>query len=709
MRDPVDATDRASDRPRGCYGTGIRTSTGSRRLVGAYSATMNGSGRIAWAVSVGSGVVLAAGGLVLALDPATVSAGHFAVGVVLSSVWAGAAIALLRLAPGNLVGPSAGLVAVSIAVTTSRELLWQYLAVRPASAADVTWLMAALRESAVWLLVGLALLLLVFPDGCLPSSRWQGVPPALVAAAAAHHAWGMVDPTPFRPPLAAFTSPFGPLGGLVKAASVVAFVLLVAGLLACAVSPFVRYRGADRVRRAQLRWLAVAGIGVPGFVLVCLVEILVTAEPGWASLAVGLAALVGLPVTIAIAILRRELFDVDRALTAAVTYGLLSLVLGLTFTLAVVAGGLLLGRDSVVAAVAATAVTAATLRPVRSRLQRAVDRRLYPLQDAALVAIADLQRRIHDGEGEPEELESVLREVLRDPDLQVGCRGPTASRYLDAEGGVVDADGSVPVLLAGESIGILRPGRGSVSTELLRSVAAASAVIVEVVRLRLELANVLREVECSRARIVEAGDAERSRLERDLHDGSQQRLVTLGMALRVAQRQLPTGTIDVAALLDQTVAELGTAVAELRQLAHGLRPSNLDEGLHPALASLTYRAPVPVVLDVTDEPLPDQAATTLYFVASEAITNAVKHANATRIEVHVVRRDGRVRLRVSDDGCGGARHGDSRQAGNGGPVRGGGSGLLGLSDRVAAAGGHLAFQSPEGQGTVIEVELPCGS
>jgi signal transduction histidine kinase len=658
-----------------------------------------------------SGVVLAAGGLLLALDPAAVSAGHLAVGVMLTLVWAAAAVTIARLAPGNLVGPLAGMVALSIAVTTTRELLWQYLAVRPASAADATWLMAALRESAVWLLVGIALLLLLFPDGRLPSSRWRIVPPALVTAAAAHHAWGLVDPTPFRPPLEAFTSPFGPPGVLVEGASVAAFVFLVLGLLACAVSPFVRSRGADHVRRAQLRWLAVAGLGVPGFMLVCLGEILVTGEPRWASLAVGLVALAGLPVAIAIAILRRDLFDVDRALTSAVTCALLSLVLGLVFAGAVLAGGLLLGRDSVVTAVAATAVTAAALSPVRSWLQRAVDRRLYPRKEAALVAIAELQRRIHDGHGEPEELQSVLREALRDPDLRVGCRGPAASSYLDAEGRVVDPEGAVPVLLAGEPIGVLRPGGGPASAELLRSVASAGAVIVEVVRLRRELASALREVENSRSRMLHAGDEERRRIERDLHDGSQQRLVSLGMALRVAQRQLSTGEVDVAELLDQTVAELGTAVAELRQLAQGLRPSNLDEGLHPALASLAHRLPVSLVLDVTDEPLPDQVATTLYFLASEAITNAVKHANASRIDVRVVRCDGRVHLSVSDDGCGGATHGDFRQAGNGvgGSVRGSGSGLLGLSDRVATAGGQLALQSPRGGGTVIEVELPCGS
>ncbi|TYC22888.1 hypothetical protein FXF52_18310 [Micromonospora sp. MP36] len=186
----------------------------------------------------------------------------------------------------------------------------------------------------------------------------------------------------------------------------------------------------------------------------------------------------------------------------------------------------------------------------------------------------------------------------------------------------------------------------------------------------------------------------RVRLERDLHDGAQQRLVSLGMALRLAQRHLPE--TDVAGLLDQAVAELGTAVAELRQIAHGLRPSSLDEGLTYALTMLVRGVPLPVTLDIGGEPVPEELATTAYYVASEALANVVKHSAATSVHLRVSHTDGRLRVTIRDDGVGGAC------------VRPGG-GLAGITDRVAAAGGALTVAGRPGDGTLVEAVLPCGS
>ena len=236
-------------------------------------------------------------------------------------------------------------------------------------------------------------------------------------------------------------------------------------------------------------------------------------------------------------------------------------------------------------------------------------------------------------------------------------------------------------------------GSGPASAELLREVAGRCSTLVEVVRLRSEVALALREAQSSRARLVEIGYEERRRIERDLHDGAQQRLVSLGMQLRLAQRHLDDGTVDVDSLLDQSVAELGTAVAELRLIAHGLRPSSLDDGLPAALSNLVRSLPLTVDMDIDDGPLPDAVATTAYYVASEAITNAIKHAEATRIVLQVVRRDGLLLVRVTDDGRGGAQLG----------LR------SGLADRVAALGGSLHVASPRGQGTEVEAALPCAS
>lgn len=205
-----------------------------------------------------------------------------------------------------------------------------------------------------------------------------------------------------------------------------------------------------------------------------------------------------------------------------------------------------------------------------------------------------------------------------------------------------------------------------------------------------------RDIGSNRARLLHAGHAERRRLERDLHDGAQQRLVSLGMTLRLAQRHLHDATVDVNGLLDQSIAELGTALNELRQIAHGLRLSSLDDGLGPALMALTSGVPVPVTINVRADRLPDQIATTAYYVASEALANAVKHAQPGAIGVSVVRIGGQVSVQIRDDGCGGAR-----------PRAG--TGLAGLADRVAAAGGELRLFSPDGGGTVVEALLPCAS
>jgi signal transduction histidine kinase len=449
----------------------------------------------------------------------------------------------------------------------------------------------------------------------------------------------------------------------------------------------VRYRRATGMRREQLKWLTPAGIGLVSYPLVCGAEILITGDVGWVAVAVGVTALVLFPVAIGIGMLRHDLYDVDRVLAATITYALATVALIVVFAASMVTAGLLLGRGSAAAAAIATAACALVLSPLRRRLSRFVDDRFYPPRRAAQDAIAALQRRIHAGQAQPEELEATLRAALHDDDLRVGVRRPGSGRLVEAVGGGTQ----VPVVLAGEQIGVLASSRADAA--MLRLVAPLTGSLVEVIRLRAELADALREVRDSRLRIVQAGNAERVRLERDLHDGAQQRLVALGMAIRIAQLQ-PGSNVDD--LLERAVAELGTAVAELRQIAHGLRPASLDDGLQAALAGLTRSLPIPVRLHVEPVTLPDDLATTAYFVACEAVTNAAKHAEAASVAVHVDADDTAVRIRVEDDGCGGAA---ARP----------GSGLAGLADRVAALGGSLTLRSPAGGGTVIEAVLPCVS
>jgi signal transduction histidine kinase len=199
----------------------------------------------------------------------------------------------------------------------------------------------------------------------------------------------------------------------------------------------------------------------------------------------------------------------------------------------------------------------------------------------------------------------------------------------------------------------------------------------------------------SRARIVAAADQARRRIERDLHDGAQQRLVSLALQLRGVQADVPPGAGELAQRLEGVVTEVTGVLEELRELARGLHPAVLSEsGLGPALRALARRSAVPVSVDVqVAGRLPEPVETAAYYVVSEALTNAAKHAHASAAEVEVAAGDGVLQVRVRDDGSGGADFGH-------------GSGLVGLKDRIEALGGRIWLHSPPGAGTVVQIVLP---
>jgi signal transduction histidine kinase len=547
----------------------------------------------------------------------------------------------------------------------------------------------------LWLFIPAALLTLYFPDGkLLPGRRWRLVMVGLLFEGIAFTLLGSVGT--YEPPFEHVRHAFGQVP---KRYEFVGFVFLppfLGLLIASAVSVRVRYRSATPTVRAQLKWFVLAGATVPGTLLIIWGAVLLPGDPDLAPLGLILVYL-ALAAATAVAMLRHELYDVDRAISTTLTYSVLTVgVLGF-WTLASFVVAVALGGGSTVAAAALAALCAVSLAPLRRRVQRVVDRRFYPVRQRALAAIDDLRLRTHAGLARPDQLEQTLRDALGDPAMAVGYRSPDSADVVDATGLplAIDRGPAVPVLLGGQEVGVLLPGVPHAAS-LLRIVADASALLVEMVRLRLELGHALRDVESSRARLLRAGYEERRRVVNDLHDGAQQRLVSMGMSLRLAQRHLHDGTIDLDGLLDQSVAELATAVAELRQLAHGLRPSSLDDGLDSALHALTSRVPLPVDLDVRDGDLPDVVSTTAYYVASEGIANAIKHSDADRLSLDVIRVEGGLRVRVADNGRGGA-------------ALAGGAGLPGLTDRVAALGGSLSVHSPPGRGTVLEAVLPCAS
>ncbi|GLW96046.1 histidine kinase [Microtetraspora sp. NBRC 16547] len=646
-------------------------------------------------VLAGAGVALA----VLAADGGAMTALVTGVAFGLPSVVLGVVVAARR--PDSVVGLLLVLVGATAIWLGVSELY--PLAVTRRPDLPLSGLYVALSEGSwMFLYVPAGLLMLLFPDGRLPGPRWRWAAAGLLVVPVLFTFIVAFDPSPLPPPFESTPHVLRAPEAYMPVLSAVSIALLpvfLGLLIASAAAVVIRYRRAtDEVRRAQLKWFALGAGFLPLTLLLCWASYLFLGTPDLVVAGLALTAL-AIPSATAIAMLRHDLYDIDRAISAAVTYSLVTAILLAFYTAASFLVGLGAGRTSPAAAAAATAVCAAALSPLRIRLQRWADRRFYPVRQAVLTAVEELRGRTHAGRAQPEQLEETLRTALRDSMLRVGYRLPGTSTLVDAAGTPIDPAGAhvTEVRLGGHGIGAIVRGTTG-SRELLREVASASALLVEVVRLRIEVNRALDEAEASRTRLLHAGYEERRRLERDLHDGAQQRLVSLGMAIRLAQRHLTDGTVDVDDLLDRSVAELAAAVTELRQIAHGLRPSSLDDGLGNALAMLAGKAPVPVTLDVSaddlPDDLPDDVATTAYYVASEAMTNAVKHAGQAAIGIRVSRRGDRVTVQISDDGPGGATMRP-------------GAGLAGLADRVNAAGGVLRLTSPEGGGTLVEAVLPC--
>jgi signal transduction histidine kinase len=295
-----------------------------------------------------------------------------------------------------------------------------------------------------------------------------------------------------------------------------------------------------------------------------------------------------------------------------------------------------------------------------------------------------------------------LRTALRDPSLEVVYWVPEYERYADREGRAIElptSPGRATTLIDREDGTHVAALVHDVSLReepaLLEAVTAAAGFALENERLHAELRARLEELKGSRARIIEAAQAERQRLERDLHDGAQQRLVALSLELGLLEERF-AGDPDATAALEQTRREVAESLRELRELAQGIHPAVVTgHGLAVALKTLAARAQVPVRLTVDlDGRLPERQEVAAYYVVAESLTNTVKYARASSAAVDVRQADGRLLVEVVDDGVGGA---DTRA----------GSGLRGLADRVEALGGRLRVWSPAGGGTRVEAEIPC--
>ncbi len=319
-------------------------------------------------------------------------------------------------------------------------------------------------------------------------------------------------------------------------------------------------------------------------------------------------------------------------------------------------------------------------------------------------AVGHLATRI-DQARDWDEVQEAIREAVGDPSLELGCRQSADEVYRTAEGKPLEVPGpGSPRALAPIEIGESKGAAMLYDAELVddpglvEAATTAAGIAMHKHELEVELRTKLEELRASRERLVEASFEERRRLERNLHDGAQQRLVSLALELRLARAKLRSDPAAAGEMLGSVGDELERALGELRELARGIHPAVLsDRGLEAAVSSLASRAPFAVDLrSVPEERLPEGVESAAFFVVSEALANATKHSRAAHASIGVARANGWVTVEVSDNGVGGANLAN-------------GTGLRGLTDRITALDGQLEIYSPPGAGTLIRARIPCES
>ncbi|MGN6431562.1 MAG: histidine kinase [Gaiellaceae bacterium] len=326
---------------------------------------------------------------------------------------------------------------------------------------------------------------------------------------------------------------------------------------------------------------------------------------------------------------------------------------------------------------------------------------LIGLLDARLArsAVGDLVLELRSDPA-PHDVRTALAQAVRDPSLELAYWLPDFETYVNVDGRAVqlpDDEERTATLIDrnGEHVAALIHDRAlDDEPELLDAVGAAAGISLENARLQAELRARLEELRGSRARVIEAGQKERQRLERNLHDGAQQRLIALSLQLSLLEKRVPADP-GVRAELKAARQEIAQSLDELRDVARGIHPAVLTgHGLAVAIESLAARAPLPVRLRVDVGRLPEAVEVSAYYVVSESLANVAKHAQASVADVSLARTPTGLLVEVVDDGVGGA---DTER----------GSGLRGLADRVEALGGRVRVWTPQGGGTRVQAEIPC--
>ncbi len=603
--------------------------------------------------------------------------------------------AIVRTEPRHPVGWLFLALSATILVSGPLEawIEWGRLA-RPGSL-PATGAVAAVND-ATWIpwFVLVALILLLTPTGTYLSPRWHALGRVIVGAGAVAFLLSLLKTNPFEPPFQDIENPWA-VPAIQPAAAWVEYslvLLVAAGLVASGVSLLLRWRRARGDDRRQLLWLALVVVPLPAFVVAAFVASSAGSSAGTVVSTGGFVVLI--PIAAGLSITRYHLYDVERVLARTTTYVVLTLLLVGTYALIVWFGARGAQRWSTSPAIAATvgalavaAIAAPALRAIQDLIDRRFNRRRY---DAVRLVDAELadQRAGRD-------LEALFRRAFVDPSVTVAYPGARPDTWV-TDAGLAPPDMADWVDVANHGRIVARIGYDPAHTdaEVVSAGARVAAAELDNAGLRAELARRLGEVESSRRRLAEAQRTERRRIERDLHDGAQQRLLALAMDLRSAG--LSGDDVRIRQALSDGATAAQSAVRDLRDLANGLHPAALvDGGLPAALDDLARHSPFDLHLDVDVPRLDPAVEFTAWLVIGESVVNAQKHAHATRVTVGVQQHDCQLRIRIRDDG-GGAANPD-------------GPGLRGMADRVEAAGGTLVIDSPAGAGTTIQAVLPCAS
>jgi signal transduction histidine kinase len=541
----------------------------------------------------------------------------------------------------------------------------------------------------LWLtLIGLVCFLT--PTGHPLTGRWFRAMQALLVSGGIWFLCILVAPAELEAPFRGIQNPLGvsalttPRHVLASLSGLVNNVLVLAAFASLA----VRFRRSEGEERRQLLWLGFLVVPVPALVVVAYAAAKTDNDPLLGFAAGGFVAV--LPIAVGLAIVKARLYDVDRLLSRALTYVLLSLVLAVTYTgVVLLVGHGIIGAagNSTIAVALATLAAAAVIRPAHRFLQDAVDRRFSRRRYDALQRVREYVRAPNS----TTTIEEVLRTALHDPELSVSFWVHDRESWVTGAGH--------PALPSAHAVEVQRGGRrvarvmaNTEEREVLDAALREAQPELDNAGLRAAVALQLEEVRESRARLATAQLAERRRVERDLHDGAQQRLLALAAQLQAAM--LNGDPIRCREALTIGVEQSQAAVRELRELANGLHPAVLtDGGLACALDDLASRHRIQVHVSEPDRRYPPRVEATAWFIACEAVANAVKHAHADQVRVSVNNGGSTLKVTVEDDGVGGA---DAS-----------GEGLRGLADRAEAIGGQLTILARQPHGTTVSSVLPC--